>query len=125
MRLHTRSVCFRTCLRRWSIPQRQRHPNRHKHPTTNLIETSSDATQPRADAVGYANNEQFCGDLDGGERARHDDELQEQAAMRVEELRQERGEEEDRFGVGDLCRAGHARRGHRHAEKACRGQNFR
>ena len=85
----------------FSTAQRQRHPNRHKHPNANLIEASADAAQPRVDAVGHAGDEKFCGDLDGGEGAGYDDELQEQAAMRVEELRQEGGEEEDRFRVRD------------------------
>ena len=84
-----------------SIPQWQRHPNCHKHATANLIEAFADASQPGADAVGHAGDEEFCGDLDGGEGAGHDDELQEQAAMRVEELRQEGGEEEDRLRVCD------------------------
>ena len=84
-----------------SIAQRQRHPNCYKHPAAKLIEAFADASQPWADAIGHAGQEEFRGDLDGGEGAGHDDELQEQAAMRVEELRQKRGEEQDRFRVRD------------------------
>ena len=90
---------LRSILR--STPQRQRHPNRHKHATTKLIESSSNTAQPRADAVGHAGYEKFGGDFDGGEGAGHDEELHEQAAAGVEELGQEGGKEEDCFRVGD------------------------
>ena len=66
-----------------SMAQRQRHPNCYKHPAAKLIEAFADASQPWADAIGHAGQEEFRGDLDGGEGAGHDDELQEQAAMRV------------------------------------------
>src|SRR5262245_29674611 len=72
--------------------QRQRRADRHEDPAACLVEALADAPQPRADAVGHAGDEHLGDDLDRSESAGHHDELQPQAALRVDELRQERGE---------------------------------
>ena len=65
-----------------------------------------------------ARDEDLRHELRGGERTRHDDELHDEAAGRVDELRQERGEKEDRLRVRD-------RRERALAKEGCAAPRFR
>lgn len=80
--------------------QREGHPDSDDAAAARAIEAAVYATQPGADAVGGLGDEALGRELHRRDRARHDRELHEEAALRIDELRQESGEEEDALGVG-------------------------
>ena len=82
-----------------STAQRQRDADGHEHPAASLIKPPPYPLKPRADAVSHAGNEQLGDDFGYREGAGHDGELHQEAAGRVDELREKGGEEQEPFGI--------------------------
>src|SRR5688572_15564259 len=75
-------------------------PYRHEHPPAGLVKAPPDSSQPWADAMSHAGDERLRSYFDCCERSSHDNELDEQASSRVDELRQKSSEEKKSLGIG-------------------------
>src|SRR3981189_1796133 len=78
----------------------QCNPYRDEHPAAGLVEAPPNSAKPRAYAVSHIGDEHLGGDFEYRERSSHDDELDEEASGRIDELRKKRSEEEKRLGIG-------------------------
>ncbi|MCZ8410454.1 hypothetical protein O9649_21920 [Achromobacter dolens] len=76
-------------------------PNRREQSPAHLVEAPPRALQPRPHAVRQARQHVLHHELDGHKGRGHDHELRQQAAPRIDELRQERAVEQQRLGIGD------------------------
>src|SRR5690606_13147288 len=83
-----------------SHTQRKSSTNRDENAAAGLVETSSDAGEPGPDSVRTARQRELGDDLGRREGGGHHGELLQQAALRVDELRQKGAEEEQALGIG-------------------------
>src|SRR5690606_36697085 len=86
-----------------SHTQRKSSTNRYENAAAGLVETSSDAGEPGPDSVRTARQRELGDDLGRREGGGHHGELLQQAALRINELRQKGAEEEHVLGLGS-CR---------------------
>src|SRR3954454_1891547 len=80
--------------------QRQGQPNGHENPATDLVEASPRPGEPRANPGGRAGYGVFGDELGDPIGGGDDAELHRQAALRIDELRQQGTEEQQAFGIG-------------------------
>src|SRR4030095_2529291 len=97
---HGRYGLTQAFIRRLSPAQGQCDLYRHEHPAAGLVEAPPNSPQPWADAMSHAGDQYLGSYFDCCERSRHDDELDEEASSRVEELRKKRSEKEKTLGIG-------------------------
>src|SRR5262245_44882970 len=95
-------MCQTGIVIRWrSTAQRERQAYHHEQAAARLIEAPPGPSKPRADAMSHARDEDLGRYFDQCERPGHNEELDEEAARRVDELRKKCGEEQHAFRIGD------------------------
>src|SRR5437867_10761862 len=82
-----------------STAKGQGNPYRHEYPAAGLVEAPPDSPKPWVYAVSHVGDEHLGSYFEYREGSSHDDELDEEASSRVDELRKKGGEEEKRLGM--------------------------